>query len=294
MKYIITRDQAGKTVKDFLRRDCRISSTLLRRLKTIPDGITLDGEHVTVRAVLSEGQTLCLKDEDLSSSENVVAAAGEVDIVYEDESLMIINKPFGMPVHPSAGHIDDTLANILAWRFEKDGVPFVFRAVNRLDSGTGGLLCVAKNAHCAKILSSALANNEVDRTYQAVLVGELPQNSGTIDAPIGLCDGSSLKRCVREDGERAVTHFKVLQRKNGKTRVEVSLETGRTHQIRVHFSHLGYPVWGDFLYGEETDFRGHGLYSCKMAFTHPINGENMIFEGTIPPIFDDLMDGSLT
>lgn len=294
MEYIITAEQDGKTVKDFLRRDCKISSTLLRRLKTIPDGITLDGTHVTVRAVLSVGQKLCLKDEDFSSSENIIATEGDVDIFYEDNDLMIINKPFGMPVHPSAGHIDDTLANILVWRFEKAGVAFVFRAVNRLDSGTGGLLCVAKNAHCAKILSSALANDEVERTYQAVLVGELPQDSGIINAPIGLCDGSSLKRCVRDDGERAVTHFKVLERRNGKTRVEVSLETGRTHQIRVHFSHLGYPVWGDFLYGEETDFRGHGLYSCKMAFVHPISGEKMVFEGTVPQIFDDLMSGTLT
>ena len=294
MEYIITEEQAGKTVKDILRRDLNLSSTLLRRLKTIPDGITLDGAHVTVRAVVKAGQRLCLKTEDGQSSENILPTEGDVDILFEDDSLMIINKPFGMPVHPSAGHGTDTLANILAWRFEKAGVPFVFRAVNRLDSGTGGLLCVAKNAHTAKMLGEALKTKDVKRVYEAVLVGELPQDSGTVDAPIGLCEGSSLKRCVRPDGEGAVTHFRVLERKNGMTRVEAELETGRTHQIRVHFSHLGYPVWGDFLYGEETAFRGHGLFSKRLVFAHPKSGEVMAFEAPTPEIFDKLMSGTLT
>lgn len=294
MEYIITEDQEGKTVKDFLRRECNLSSTLLRRLKTIPDGITLDGTQVTVRAVLKEGQMLCLKTEDEQSSENIIPTEGEADILFEDDRLMIINKPFGMPVHPSAGHSTDTLANILAWRFEKLGVPFVFRAVNRLDSGTGGILCVAKNAHTANVLGEALKGKAIKRVYEAILVGELPQNSGTVDAPIGLCDGSSLKRCVCPDGERAVTHFKVLERKNGMTRVEVKLETGRTHQIRVHFSHLGYPVWGDFLYGEETDFHGHGLFSKRLEFVHPESGETVVFEAPAPEFFVKLMSGTLT
>ena len=289
MEYIINEDQAGKTIKDFLRRDCNLSSTLLRRLKTIPNGITLDGVHVTVRAVLSTGQRLCLKTEDEYGSENITPTKGDVDIIFEDQSLMIINKPFAMPVHPSAGHGDDTLANLLAWRFEKMGVPFVFRAVNRLDSNTGGLLCVAKNAHTAKVLSASLSGKAVKRVYEAILVGELEQDSGTIDAPIGMQEGSSLKRCVRPDGERAVTHFKVLERKNGKTRVEVELETGRTHQIRVHFAHLGYPVWGDFLYGEETDFGGHALFSKRIEFIHPHTHENVSFEAPVPNFFKELM-----
>lgn len=289
MEYIINEDQAGKTIKDFLRRDCNLSSTLLRRLKTIPNGITLDGVHVTVRAVLSTGQRLCLKTEDEYGSENITPTKGDVDIIFEDQSLMIINKPFAMPVHPSAGHGDDTLANLLAWRFEKMGVPFVFRAVNRLDSNTGGLLCVAKNAHTAKVLSASLSGKAVKRVYEAILVGELEQDSGTIDAPIGMQEGSSLKRCVRPDGERAVTHFKVLERKNGKTRVEVELETGRTHQIRVHFAHLGYPVWGDFLYGEETDFGGHALFSKRIEFIHPHTHENVSFEVPVPNFLKELM-----
>ena len=144
------------------------------------------------------------------------------------------------------------------------------------------------------MLGEALKTKDVKRVYEAVLVGELPQDSGTVDAPIGLCEGSSLKRCVRPDGEGAVTHFRVLERKNGMTRVEAELETGRTHQIRVHFSHLGYPVWGDFLYGEEKDFRGHGLFSKRIEFVHPKSGEAMVFEAPTPEIFDKLMSGTLT
>ena len=290
MEYIITQELAGKTVKDFLRRDCNLSSSLLRRLKTIPDGITIDGKQVTVRAVLEVGQTLCIKAEDSSSSENILPVQGEVDIVYEDDCLMIINKPFGMPVHPSAGHGEDTLANILAWRFEQEGIPFVFRAINRLDSNTGGLMCVAKNAHCAKLLSENLNEKTIKRVYEAVLVGTLAEKEGTIDAPIGMLEGSSLRRCVRPDGERAVTHYKVLEEKGGLTRAEICLETGRTHQIRVHFSSLGCPVWGDFLYGEETDFNGHALFSKKIEFLHPVTRDNLCIEVSTPKLFDSLME----
>lgn len=290
MEYIITQETAGKSVKDFLRRDCNLSSSLLRKLKTIPHGITLDGKQVTVRAVLEAGQTLCIKDEDLSSSENILPTEGFVDIVYEDDSLMIINKPFGMPVHPSAGHGDDTLANILAGRFKKEGVPFVFRAVNRLDSNTGGLMCVAKNAHSAKVLSEKLNEKAIKRVYEAILVGTLKEKEGTIDAPIGMLEGSSLKRCVRPDGERAITHYTVIEEKNGLTRAEIILETGRTHQIRVHFSDLGCPVWGDFLYGTEKDFKGHALFSKKIEFLHPLTQKNICINVPVPELFDLLME----
>ena len=289
MDYIIKAEDEGKMLRELLRRDLKLSATLMRRLKTVERGITLDGEQVTVRAVVRAGQLLRLRSEDTESSPNITPAEGQIDIVYEDDDLMVINKPFGMPVHPSPGHGEDTVANILAYRAQMAGEKFVFRAINRLDSGTGGLMCVAKNAHTAAALSAALGEKHIKRTYRAILEGELESDGGTIDLPIGICDGSGIKRCVRADGERAITHYRVLERKNGLTHAEIELETGRTHQIRVHFSHLGHPVWGDFMYGEERAARGWALFSCALELTHPRTGERVCVSAPLPELFERLM-----
>lgn len=291
MIYIIKPEDEGKTVKDILRNDLKLSSTLTRRLKTIADGITLDNVHVTVRAAVKRGQTLSLKTEDMESSPNITPTQGRVDIVYEDNDIIIINKAFGTAVHPSPGHSCDTVANILAWRAKEQNTPFVFRAVNRLDSGTGGLMCIAKNADAGAKLSAHLSQKSIKRVYEAVLCGEMENTGGTIDLPIGICDGSGIKRCVRADGESAVTHYKVLERKNGFTRAEIELKTGRTHQIRVHFSHLGHPVWGDFMYGVETSFNGWALFSKSISFVHPTTQENISLSVPVPEFFDKLMEG---
>jgi len=289
MEYHISEKYDNISVKDFLRRELKLSQTLLRRLKTLPDGIVLDGRRVTVRAILKAGQTLSLHTEDVDFSPNVEPKEGSLPIVFEDESIIIINKPFGMPVHPSPGHSDDTVANILAFRAQKEGKPRVFRAVNRLDSGTGGLMCVAKNARAAALLSAELNEKAISRTYEAVLCGKLEHDEGTIDLPIGICDGSGIKRQVRVDGQPAVTHYRVLERKEKLTRAEIRLETGRTHQIRVHFSHLGCPVWGDFMYGREEDFRGWALFSKELSLRHPDTGEQMTFSAPLPSLFAELM-----
>lgn len=290
MEHIITESQDGRLLKDLLRSDLGLSASLVRRLKTLPMGITLDGEQVTVRAVVRCGQVLGLKSEDEDYSQNIEPVPGELPILYEDGDIIIINKPFGMPVHPSPGHGRDTVANILAWRFRQENRPFVFRAVNRLDSGTGGLMCVAKNARAAAALGSNMAQKSIRRTYEAVLEGELKEDSGTINAPIGLAEGSGIKRCVRDDGEEAVTHFRVLERKNGLTRAEIELETGRTHQIRVHFSHLGHPVWGDFMYGTETEFSGWALFSKRIRLLSPTGGGETDICAPVPDLFDSLMN----
>ena len=289
MEYIIAPQDEGKMLRELLRQDLRLSASLMRRLKTLEDGIMLDGERVTVRAEVHTGQKLSLKTEDSASSPNIAAAAGALDILYEDSDLLVINKPFGMPVHPAPGHGNDTVANIMAYRAQSEGVAFVFRAVNRLDSGTGGLMCIAKNAHTASLLSAQMGQKAVRRVYEAILVGELETSCGTIDLPIGLCPGSGIKRCVRDDGETALTHYRVLERSQGMTRAEIELETGRTHQIRVHFSHLGHPVWADFMYGQEQDMRGWALFSKSLTLRHPRTGEELTVNAEPPEFFDRLM-----
>ena len=289
LEYVVTAADEGKMLRELLRQDLRLSASLMRRLKTVEDGIMLDGNRVTVRATVHAGQKLSLKTEDSASSPNIEAAAGSLDIVYEDDDLLVINKPFGMPVHPSPGHGNDTVANIMAYRAQRDGVAFVFRAVNRLDSGTGGLMCIAKNAHAAGLLSAQIGQKSIKRVYEAILVGELEQDCGTIDLPIGLCPGSGIKRCVVDTGETAVTHYRVLERACGLTRAEIELETGRTHQIRVHFSHMGHPVWGDFMYGQEQNMRGWALFSKKLTLVHPRTGETLTVCADPPEFFDRLM-----
>ncbi|MEG2119803.1 MAG: RluA family pseudouridine synthase, partial [Pseudoflavonifractor sp.] len=196
------------------------------------------------------GQSLSIL---LSDRENgdLVPKEGPVNILYEDEDLLVLDKPAGLPVYPARNQGSDTLGNYLAEYYKKQGIPFVFRAVNRLDRGTSGLMVVAKHAHCHECLKNQLHTGDFRRIYLAVLDGALPEETGVIDAPIGRAAGTILGRTVSPDGDRAVTHYRVLSQKNGRSLVQLELETGRTHQIRVHTAHLGCPVTGDFLYGTE-------------------------------------------
>ncbi len=280
-------EESGKTVGALLK-ERGVSTTLVRRLKQKPLGITLDGERVTVRRVAEKGQILGIDEKDALPSENVLPCAGALDTVFEDEYLLIVNKPFGMPVHPSRGHFEDTLANIIEGYFRSKGESRVFRAVNRLDSGTGGLMCIAKDAYCAKMLSRDLAGKKIRRVYEAVLCGLITQDEGIIDKPIGRLPGFGIKRGVVQGGESAVTGFKVTARGKAHTRAEIELFTGRTHQIRVHFSDMGHPVWGDFMYGKEEAFRGLALFSKRLELTHPVTGEKLAFELPLPAFFDEI------
>ncbi|MBQ7624890.1 MAG: RluA family pseudouridine synthase [Clostridia bacterium] len=289
MEITVTAEMEGKSVKSVLAAQ-NVSSTLLRRLKRRENGITLDGASVTVRAVVKEGQIISLKTEDGAFSETVVPQTGPLDIIFENESLLIINKPFGTAVHPHPGEYENTLANFVTGYYARKGEKAVFRPVNRLDKNTGGLLCVAKNAYAAALLGKNLSEKAVKRVYCAVLCGVLPENAGIINKPIGKCEGRGIKRRVTPDGEPAVTRYKVLARGKERTLAEIELETGRTHQIRVHFSDMGYPVWGDFMYGKEEDFRGHALFSRKIELKDPETGEKLSFSLDIPEWFLKLDD----
>lgn len=208
----------------------------------------------------------------------------EPDIVYEDEDLLVVNKPFDMPVHPSIHNYDNTLANGMAYYFQQKGETFIFRCINRLDRDTTGLLILAKNALSASILSNDMKARKIHRTYQAV-VSRIPvPASGTIDAPIARKEDSAIERCVDfEKGEPAVTHYRTLETKENLALVELSLETGRTHQIRVHMQHMGCPLLGDYLYNPDfTLINRVSLHSYSLSFVHPIAGKSMYFCAPLP------------
>ena len=287
--YPVSESNQGISVEELLLSH-GYSRKLIIDLKKSPAYLTVGGEHVYVTRKLHDGDILTVRLPEETSSENIVASDIALDIVYEDDDLMVINKQADLPIHPSQGHYDNTLANGIAWYFAQKGEPFVYRVINRLDRDTTGLLILAKHALSACILSDMVRNREIHRTYLAAASGDIrsvfPSGSGTIDAPIARVDGSTIERQVDFiRGENAQTHFQVLsyQPSTDASLVELKLETGRTHQIRVHLKHLGFPLFGDFLY--HPDFRYIGrqsLHSWKLEFVHPITGAPMQFQAEIP------------
>lgn len=273
---------AGMTIEAFMK-DFGYSQHLIRGIRQVPDGITIDGIHVYTTRILTGNETikiiLPLKD----SSEAITPAKLDFEIVYYDEDIMVINKPANMPVHPSQGNYGNTLANGIAYLFEQNGDPFVFRAINRLDRDTSGLLVVAKNPLSACILSDMIREHTIHREYLAIATGLTPE-SGTITATIARKEASTIERCVdSEHGEAAITHYKRIDYKNGYSLLRITLETGRTHQIRVHMKHIGHPLPGDFVYNPDYSvIERQALHSASLKFRHPITKEQMYFEAEMP------------
>ncbi|HAM82174.1 MAG TPA: RluA family pseudouridine synthase [Ornithinibacillus sp.] len=217
-----------------------------------------------------------------------------ISILYEDKDLLVVNKPKGMVVHPSAGHQSGTLVNALLYHCnDLSGINGVERPgiVHRIDKDTSGLLVVAKNDKAHSSLAGQLANKDVERKYEAIVHGVINHDSGMVDAPIGRDPNDRQRMAVVDNGKHAVTHFHVLERFKEYTYVECRLETGRTHQIRVHMRYIGYPLVGDPKYGPRKtfDIGGQALHAKVLGFTHPTTGEWLHFEVDAPPYFQELL-----
>lgn len=231
-----------------------------------------------------EPETLSIEAEDIP-----------LEIVYEDEAVAVVNKPQGMVVHPSAGHPNGTMVNALMYHVKDlSTINGVVRPgiVHRIDKDTSGLLMVAKNDLAHESLAKQLKDKTSLRKYVALVHGVIPHEKGTINAPIGRSKVNRKMQAVREDGKPAVTHFNVLERFNDFTLVELTLETGRTHQIRVHMKYIGYPLAGDPVYGPSKTLKGNGqfLHAKLLGFTHPITGQEMVFEAPLPTIFEKTLE----
>ncbi|MFC4771506.1 RluA family pseudouridine synthase [Enterococcus hermanniensis] len=215
----------------------------------------------------------------------------DLEIVYEDDDVAVVNKPQGMVVHPSAGHPNGTLVNGLLYQVKNlSTINDVVRPgiVHRIDKDTSGLLMVAKNDHAHESLAQQLKDKTSLRKYVALVHGEIPHEKGRIEAPIGRSKVNRKMQAVIEGGKPAVTHFEVLKRFEGFTLIELQLETGRTHQIRVHMQYIGYPVAGDPLYGPKKTLKGNGqfLHAKLLGFEHPTTDASMVFEAPLPEIFE--------
>lgn len=283
LTYTVTAELDGKCANDALRQAMRVSGSLIKRLKKSEDGITLNGARVRTVDPIRAGDVLAVNIYD-DVSESIEPRPVPLDIMYEDEDILILNKPPGVPTHPSDGHLYDTAANGVMHHYAQNGERHLFRAVNRLDSGTSGVMCVAKNSFAHAALAEELARHELRRRYTAIVEGEI-EKEGAVDAPILRVD--FLKRAADPAGQPAVTHYRPIERLLGYTLIELRLETGRTHQIRVHMSHIGHPLLGDWLYGTEDKalFPRHALHSSYLRLIHPVTGEEMEF---IPPPAKDM------
>ena len=273
LTYTITPQEDGMQVLEFLRSK-GFSRHILTSMKPDKEALLVNGMRAGGRSILKEGDHFRVRVMETGSMEGIVPAPLPLDILYEDEDILVLNKPADMPVHPSIGNYTNTLANAAAFYFQQKND----RCINRLDRDTSGSLILAKNALSAAILSAQMRNREIRRTYLAVVCGVTPP-SGTVSAPIGRVSDSVIQRQVDpEHGESAVTHYERLAVRNDHSLLEIHLETGRTHQIRVHMGYIGHPLPADYLYHPVYDhFKRQPLHSFQLNFRHPLTGKNLCF-----------------
>lgn len=283
LKYRITESEQNFTVKQYLKAKGYSSRSMIA-LKKNSAGVAVNGEPVFMTCRLQTGDILTIHIMEEIPSEKILPVKLPLDIVYEDEDLLIINKPSGMPIHPSMHNYDNSVANALVWYFGQQNEPFVFRCINRLDRDTSGLTIIAKHYVSAGILSEMVQHRGIHREYLAIVRGSLTPPQGTISAPLSRKPGSIIERTIDfEHGENAVTHFRLIEEKNGHSLVSLKLETGRTHQIRIHMKYLGYPLIGDYLYNPDMEhITRQALHSHRLLFPHPITGTQMEFEAPLP------------
>lgn len=279
INFKINEKDNNKQIKCFLR-EFGVSSSLLTKLKSTENGITINGEFARTIDPVHTGDTLTINIENSGKMPKELQT-DTVGKIYSDDDILVLYKPAGMPVHESRNHQGDTLANAAACYMEKDTA---FRSVYRLDRDTSGLVLIAKNELAAGKLAG-----KVKKDYYAVCSG-IMSDSGTIDLPIKRTADSIIKRCVSPDGEKAVTHWQSISSHDDRTVLKINLDTGRTHQIRVHFSHIGHPLLGDSLYGGNTDKISRQALHCKtIYFTHPVTEKNMVIDSEFPADFKGLI-----
>lgn len=316
LQYIAENEDTGTTVKDILRQHFQLSARQISRAKFLDGGILVNGEEVTVRHVLQAGDILTVTLEDREAgSHQLIPQPGKLDIRYEDEDLVLVNKPAGLVVHPSPGHYADSLANILVWHYGQRDENIVVRPVGRLDRETSGLIYIAKNKAAVRSMELQRNTGEMERHYLALVHGSLAADEGIIEEPIGPDPDVWMRQRVVPDGAYAKTAYRVRERFDGYSLVELRLFTGRTHQIRVHMAWLGHPLLGDSMYGqgnvpadaeqsEHTVYREitrcagakdnesvaggdfgmtrTALHSWKLLCTQPFTGERLEFVCELP------------
>ena len=282
LEYKITAQDNGVTISEYLKKQ-GFSHAVTVQLKKIPESILLNGKWEYMGTRLNDGDCLFIHFEETEGSENIVATNLPLSICYEDEDILVVNKPADMPIHPSMNNYDNTLANAVCHYYQTQGIPYTFRCVNRLDRDTTGLTILAKHLISSAILNSEVSVRGISREYLAIVKG-FTEDEGTVNAPIGRKEGSTIERQIDElYGETAITHYKRLAYQDGLSLLSLKLETGRTHQIRVHMKAIGHPLIGDFLYNPDfTKINRQALHSYRLRFTHPVTKKPLVFTAPLP------------
>ena len=287
MKLKITDELNGMAVREILKDKIKFSNATITFLKSRDRGIVLNGERVTVRKTVKTGDILELEytdDKSLTEQSEIIPTNLPLEILYEDDDIILVNKPPYMPTHPSQNHYTDTLANALRFYFDNKDIPFIFRAVNRLDNATSGIVLVAKNRFSAGKLSQSMHEHKISKSYLAILNGVPNELCGEICSPIKREQDSIIKRVISDDGAFSLTKYNTLIVGDMFSLVEASPITGRTHQLRVHFSHIGHPICGDTLYGYPSHLiKRQALHAYKISFEHPTNGARLTIKAKLPP-----------
>ena len=282
LNWLIETADAGKLLRDFAKEQ-DISRTALTAIKFKGGKILVNDAEVNVRYRLQQGDRMEIVFPPEIKSEGVAGEEISLDIVYEDEFVLVVNKPSDMNTIPSREHPVGSLANALIGYYEKKGIEATAHIVTRLDRNTSGLVLIAKHRHVHHLFSRAQQKGSVKRVYEAFASGRVAVDRGMVEQPIGRKAESIIEREVREDGQYACTHFRVLTRTEDYSHLELRLETGRTHQIRVHMSFIGYPLLGDELYGGSTEkIKRQALHCKQLAFWHPFFNRQMNFAISLP------------
>lgn len=289
LKQVITEKNNGILLRDFLFNELNFSNRLMKRIKSADGKLLVNGNVKTVRYMLEVGDTL----EIVFPSEQKGSIKPEkmcLDILFEDEYLLVIDKEPGIATIPSKLHPTGTLANGIAYYYKEKNIPFTVHIVTRLDKDTSGLVLVAKHHYSHSLLSDLQRKNEITRIYRAIVHGSLPKSEGTINAPIGRNPDSIIERMVRDDGKKAITHYRILREIETFSDVEINLETGRTHQIRVHFSYIGHPLVGDDLYGgKKGKVKRQALHCSEIQFTHPFSKKEVHLISNLPEDMENII-----
>lgn len=292
LEYNISRDYEGIKLSSYLEM-MAYPSSILKDLRKDTSLCKINKKDSYLNSIIHTGEHIEIFIKETVANESLVPVQLDFDIVYEDEDILLVNKPANMPIHQSINNYENSLANALAYYYRNESSPFIFRCINRLDKDTSGLTLIAKNPLSAAILSKAMKERQIKRTYTAIVEGIFNDKEGRIEAPIARKKESCIERCVDfENGQRAITNYKVIKElENSRSLVEFSLETGRTHQIRVHMKYLGHPLLGDILYNpDDKTMERQALHAGKLTFLHPIKLKEITFKADYPDDMKNLIN----
>ena len=281
----IDSEMHGHRIEYILEKKLKISSSLIKRLKREEDGVVLNGARSTVITKVSEGDTLVINIKG-KEAENIIPVNIPIDILLEDEDIIVLNKPANMPVHPSGTHKTDTLANGVIYH---TGKKEVIHIITRLDRETSGVVLIAKNPRAASMLTEDIKKGKIDKEYIAIVNGVPEPSRDVISAPIKKKESRGIKRCVAEGGKEAVTLYQLMEKSDDFSLVKLSPITGRTHQLRVHMSYIGNPIYGDSMYGAKQSGERTRLHCHRITFAHPVTGEKILVEAEIPEDFNGIV-----